>query len=58
MNEPWIIYYGHQMNIPTEETLNMRWGLFMDMMSCAAIDNGGAEQKVKKSQEQMIFGMR
>lgn len=59
MTEPWIIYYGHQINLTTEEILNMRWGLFMDLMVCASIDNGGAEYKPKKAtQEQVIFGMR
>lgn len=43
----------------TEETLNTRWGLFMDMMACAAIDSGGATLKKKKqTQEDIIFGMR
>ena len=42
----------------TEETLNTRWGLFLDLMECAAIDSGGAEEKKKKlSQEQILFGM-
>ena len=45
MTEPWIIFYGHQINMTSEETLNTRWGLFMDLMSCAAIDSGGAEEK-------------
>jgi hypothetical protein len=42
----------------TEETLNMRWGMFLDLMSCASIDNGGADYKEKVTQEQVIFGMR
>lgn len=47
------------MHMTEHETLNTRWGMFMDLMSCAAIDNGGAEQKEKKkSQEQVIFGLR
>lgn len=42
----------------SEETLNTRWGLFLDLMACAAIDSGGAEQKKKKlSQEQILFDM-
>lgn len=52
------MYYGHQLHMSTEETMNMRWGLFVDMMACAAIDNGGAEQKTKKTQEELIFGTR
>ena len=47
------------MHMTEQETLNTRWGMFMDLMSCAAIDSGGAEQKEKKkSQEQVIFGLR
>lgn len=44
----------------TEETLNTRWGLFLDLMACAAIDSGGAEPKKKKklTQEQILFDMR
>ena len=59
MTEPWIVFYGHQMKMDTEETLNTRWGLFLDLMACAAIDSGGADFKKKKAtQEQIIFGMR
>lgn len=47
------------MRMTTEEALNTRWGLFLDLMSCAAIDSGGAEQKKKKeTQEHIIFGLR
>lgn len=47
------------MNMSAEETLNIRWGLFMDLMACAAIDSGGAVQKKKKlTQEQILFDMR
>lgn len=42
-----------------EETLNTRWGLFLDLMACMAIDNGGAEEKKKKlTQEQILFDLR
>lgn len=59
MNEAWIIYYGHQLNMTTDEILNTRWGLFLDLMACAAIDSGGADAKKKKlTQEEIIFGMR
>lgn len=47
------------MQMTTEETLNTRWGLFLDLMACAAIDSGGAEPKKKKlTQEQILFNMR
>lgn len=43
----------------TDEILNTRWGLFLDLMACAAIDSGGADAKKKKlTQEEIIFGMR
>ena len=42
-----------------EETLNTRWGLFLDLIACAAIDCGGAELKKKKlTQEQIVFDLR
>ena len=42
-----------------KETLDTRWGLFLDLMACAAIDSGGATEKKKKAtQEEIIFGMR
>lgn len=47
------------MNMSAEETLNTRWGLYLDLMACAAIDSGGAEQKKKElTQEDILFGMR
>lgn len=53
------MYYGHQMNMNEEEILNTRWGLFLDMMACAAIDSGGADEKKKKlSQEDILFDLR
>ena len=47
------------MNMTEKETLNTRWGLFLDLMACAAIDSGGADEKKKKAtQEDIIFKMR
>lgn len=31
------------------ETMNTRFGEMLDMISCLAIYNGGAEEKVKKT---------
>lgn len=46
------------MQMNREEILNTRWGLFLDLMACAAIDSGGAEEKQKKlSLEDIIFKM-
>lgn len=45
------------MNMSEEETLNTRWGLFLDLLACAAIDSGGADEKMELSQEQILFSM-
>ncbi len=36
------------MNMSREETMNTRWGEFLDLLSCWAIYNGNAEIKEKK----------
>ena len=47
------------MNMAREDILNTRWGLFLDLLACSAIDSGGATQKEKKkTQEEIIFDMR
>lgn len=48
MNRAWYIYFGHKMNLGREETLLMRYGEMQDMLTCMAIENGGAEQIIKK----------
>lgn len=36
------------MNMTKEETLNTRWGEFLDLLSCRTIENGSAKQKPPK----------
>lgn len=31
-----------------EETMNTKWGEFVDLLSCQAIENGSAKQKPPK----------
>jgi hypothetical protein len=36
------------MNMTREETLNTKYGEFMDLISCRSIENGSAKQKPPK----------
>lgn len=51
MNRSWFIYYGHQMGMSRDETLNTGYGEFMDLMACDAITKGTA--KYKRPRERM-----
>ena len=33
-----------------DETLNTRWGEFVDLINCRSIENGGAKQKPPKKE--------
>lgn len=48
MNRSWYLFYGRQMNMDRQETMNTRYGEMMDMIACLSIYNGGAEQKMPK----------
>ena len=41
-----------------EETMNTRYGEFMDLLACMAIENGGAEPAEKKLTMEQILEMR
>lgn len=43
------MFYGHQLHMTREETMNTRFGEMLDLVSCLAIYNGGAEEKTKKT---------
>lgn len=36
------------MNMTREETMNTRWGEFLDLLSCQAIEGGSLRQKAPK----------
>lgn len=42
------MFYGRQMGMTRDEILNMKWGEFLDQMSCWSVYNGNAEIKEKK----------
>lgn len=46
------------MNMGREETMNTRYGEFLDLLACMAIDNGGAEQKEPKLTMEQVLAMR
>lgn len=48
MNRSWYIYYGRKLNMGREETLCTRYGEMQDMIACLSIENGGAEQIIKR----------
>ena len=48
MTESWFVFYGHEMNMSRDETMNTRYGEMLDLINCKAIYNGGAEQKIRK----------
>ena len=58
MNESWFVYYGHQLHMSREETMNTRYGEFMDFLACMAIDGGGAEPAKQKLTMEQILEMR
>lgn len=45
MNESWFVFFGHQLGMSRQETLSTRYGEMLDMISCLAIYNGGADEK-------------
>ena len=58
MNESWFVYFGHQLNMSRAETMNTRYGEFMDLLDCMAIENGGAEPKEQKMTMEQVLAMR
>lgn len=57
MNRSWFIFYGYRMGLNRKETLATRYGEFMDLMACEAIDKGTAKYrrpKVRMSTEEML----
>lgn len=57
MNESWFVFYGHRMNMSREETMGTRYGEFLDLLACMAIE-GGADQKAPKKSMEEILQMR
>lgn len=43
MTRKWFVFYGHMLNMSRQETMLTRYGEFIDMISCLAVYNGGAE---------------
>lgn len=48
MNRSWYIFYGLKMNMTKDDVLTMRYGEMQDLLSCLAIEGGGADQIVEK----------
>ncbi|MBO7735633.1 MAG: hypothetical protein J6S67_23910 [Methanobrevibacter sp.] len=54
MNEAWYIYLGRKLGMSKEETLATKWGEFVDMLNCRAIENGTARQIPPKQRIDMV----
>lgn len=48
MNRSWFIFYGLKLGMARQETLNCRYGEFLDLLDCLAISEGRATQKKEK----------
>ena len=44
-----MIFYGHQLNMTRQETINTTLGEMNDLISCLAIYNGNAKERTKRS---------
>jgi len=44
-----MIFYGHQLNMTRQETINTTLGEMSDLISCLAIYNGNAKERTKRS---------
>lgn len=51
MNEAWLIFYGHKLNMSREETMNTRYGELMDLIACMAISNGAKPKQKARSMD-------
>lgn len=54
MNESWYVYYGYALGMSREETMGTRYGEFLDLLACRAIDNGAEQKAPKKSMEEVL----
>lgn len=49
LNLAWYLFYGRKLNMTKQEILVTPYGEMMDMISCLAIYEGNANQKIKRS---------
>ena len=48
MNDSWLLFYGHMMNMTRQEIMITRYGEFRDLISCFAVHEGSARLVEKK----------
>jgi len=48
MNRSWFIFYGLKLGMSRADTLNTRYGEYLDLLDCSAIYEGQAVQKKDK----------
>ena len=49
-----MIFYGHQLNMSRQETINTTLGEMCDLISCLAIYNGNAKEKTRRSFDEAL----
>lgn len=49
LNLAWYLFYGRKLNMTKQEILVTPYGEMMDMISCLAIYEGNATQKIRHS---------
>lgn len=54
MSRSWWLFYGRRCGMSKQEIMNTTYGEMVDMISCLSIYEGGAEQKVRMSYEDVM----
>lgn len=54
MSRSWWLFYGRRCGMSTQEIMNTTYGEMVDMISCLSIYEGGAEQKIRMSYEDVM----
>lgn len=54
MNRSWFVFYGLQLGMTRQETLDTPYGEMLDLINCLAIYNGGADEKRKLTFDEIM----
>lgn len=54
MSRSWWLFYGRKCGMSKQEIMNTCYGEMVDMISCLSIYEGGAEQQIRMSYEDVM----
>ncbi len=55
MSLPWLLYFGvHEFGLTPMQTLRMKRGMLIDLISCLAVSKGTAKEKKKLSFDDVL----